>query len=278
MKVRKPSVAGQFYPGDKQELDELLDDVLEKEKGSIKKELAKKDIIGGVAPHAGYIFSAYQAMHVFKILKEHQKQFETIFIINPNHSGMGNEIAYDSNRYWETPYGQVEVDQDFAEAMNIPVSDIEQSREHSGEVMVPLLQRTLDYNFKIAPITMTIQSHSNAVELANEIYNANKKLNKNIFIIASSDFSHFVSPQTGKERDQLVIDKILDMKSEEVEQVIRKNRISVCGYGPIMALMEYSKLIAENPKNEVLKKGSSGDIIPSNEVVDYVSFLFYNDK
>ena len=278
MKVRKPSVAGQFYPGNKQELDELLDDVLEKEKGNIKKELAKKDIIGGIAPHAGYIFSAYQAMHVFKILKEHQKQFETIFIINPNHSGMGNEIAYDSNSYWETPYGKVEVDQDFAEAMNIPVSDIEQSREHSGEVMVPLLQRTLDYNFKIAPITMTIQSYSNAVEVANEIYNANKKLNKNIFIIASSDFSHFVSPQTGKERDQLVIDKILDMKSEEVEQVIRKNRISVCGYGPIMALMEYSKLVAENPKNEVLKKGSSGDIIPSNEVVDYVSFLFYNAK
>jgi len=278
MKVRKPSVAGQFYPGNTKELDELLNDILEKEKGNIRKELAKKKIIGGVAPHAGYIFSAYQAMHVFQILKDHQRQFETIFIINPNHSGMGNEIAYDSNDYWQTPYGKVEVDKDFAETMNIPVSNIEQSREHSGEVMVPLLQRTLSYNFKIAPITMTIQSHSNAVELANKIYNANKELNKDIFIIASSDFSHFVTPQTGKEQDQLVIDKILDMKADEVEQVIRTNRISVCGYGPIMTLIEYSKLVAEHPKNEVLKKGSSGDIIPSNEVVDYVSFLFYNDK
>ncbi|MGM0497633.1 MAG: AmmeMemoRadiSam system protein B [Bacteroidota bacterium] len=276
MKTRKPSVAGQFYPGNKQELDKLLDDIIEKEKDQIKKELARKNIIGAVVPHAGYVFSAYQAVHVFQILKEHSTQFDTIFIINPNHSGMGNEIAFDANDYWETPYGKVEVDKDFAETMNLPVSEIEQSREHSGEVMVPLLQRFLDYNFKIAPVTMTMQTHSNAHELANEIFNANKKLNKNIFIIASSDFSHFVTPKAGEEQDQLVIDKINSIQPEEVEKVIRKNRISVCGYGPIMALMEYSKLVTENPKNEVLKKGSSGDVIPSNEVVDYVSFLFYS--
>ena len=276
MKTRKPSVAGQFYPGNKKELDKLLDDIIEKEKGQIKRELAQKNIIGGIAPHAGYVFSAYQAVHVFQIMKEHSTQFDTIFIINPNHSGMGNEVAYDGNDYWETPYGNVELDKDFAEAMNLPVSEIEQSREHSGEVMVPLLQRFLDYNFKIAPITMTMQTHSNACELANEIFNANKKLGKNIFIIASSDFSHFVTPKTGEKQDQLVIDKIKDIQSEEVEKIIRKNSISVCGYGPIMALMEYSKLVAENPKNEVLKKGCSGDVIPSNEVVDYVSFLFYS--
>ena len=276
MKTRKPSVAGQFYPGNKQELDKLLDDIIEKEKGQIKTELAQKNIIGAVAPHAGYVFSAYQAVHVFQIMKEHSVQFDTIFIINPNHSGMGNEVAYDGNDYWETPYGKVEVDKDFANTMNLPVSEIEQSREHSGEVMVPLLQRFLDYDFKIAPVTMTIQTHSNAYELANEIFNANKKLNKNIFIIASSDFSHFVTPKTGEEQDQLVIDKIKDIHPEEVEKVIRKNGISVCGYGPIMALMEYSRLVTENPKNEVLKKGCSGDVIPSNEVVDYVSFLFYS--
>lgn len=276
MKTRKPTVAGQFYPGNKQELDKLLDDIMEKEKGEINRELSKKNIIGGIAPHAGYVFSAYQAAHVFQILKEHDTKFDTIFIINPNHSGMGNEVAYDSNDYWETPYGKAEVDKDFAETMNLPVSETEQSREHSGEVMVPLLQRFLDYDFKIAPVTMTIQTHSNAHELANEIFNANKTLNKNIFIIASSDFSHFVTPKTGEEQDQLVIDKIKEMQPEEVENVVREKRISVCGYGPIMALMEYSKLVSENPKNEVLKKGSSGDVIPSNEVVDYVSFLFYS--
>lgn len=275
MKTRSPAVAGQFYPNDKSELDKLLNDVLEKEHDQIRTDLSKTNLIGGIAPHAGYIFSAYQAVHVLQILKNHEPSFDTIFIINPNHSGTGNEMAFDANDYWKTPYGKVKIDQDFAQAMDIPVSEIEQSREHSGEVMVPLIQHFLDYEVKIAPVTMTTQTHENALKLAQEIHKANNSLKKKIFVLASSDFSHFVSPTTGKEQDQLVIDKIMAMETQEVEQTIRKNRISVCGYGPIMALMEYAKLVTEHPRNELLKKGSSGDVIPSNEVVDYVSMLFY---
>lgn len=278
MKVRKPAVAGQFYPGKKEELDNLLDDVLNKEKASIRSDLSQKSIIGGVVPHAGYIFSAYQAMHIFQIMKQHAKPFDTIIIINPNHSGVGNDMAFDSNDFWETPYGKVEVDKEFRAAMNLPSSEQEEKREHSGEVMLPLLQYALDYPFKIAPITLTIQNYSNASHLAKEIFQANKLLNKNIFLIASSDFSHFVTPEYGKKQDDQVVQKIQEMDSEGIDRIIREKHISVCGYGPIMTLMEYSRLITDKPKNEILRRGSSGDVIPSNEVVDYISILFYKEN
>ncbi|MFW5916498.1 MAG: AmmeMemoRadiSam system protein B, partial [Bacteroidota bacterium] len=144
MNVRKATVAGQFYPGNKKELDELLEMVYNKEKDNIDTDLAKKKIIGGIAPHAGYMFSAYQAVHLFDSLKHHTTQFDTFFIINPNHTGMGNEMAFDSNDYWETPYGNVEVDKDFIQKLNIPVSDLEEKKEHSGEVMVPMLRYFLN--------------------------------------------------------------------------------------------------------------------------------------
>jgi hypothetical protein len=54
---------------------------------------------------------------------------------------------------------------------------------------------------------------------------------------------------------------------------VRNKHITVCGYGSIMTLIEYAKLEAEKPKAKILKIGNSGEVIPSDEVVDYVSVL-----
>jgi len=273
--IRRPTVAGQFYPDDRDELTALLENVYQEEKGTIDNALAQHKIIGGIAPHAGYMFSAYQAVHLFDIIRHHTRQFDTFFIINPNHSGVGNEMAYDSNDYWSTPLGKVEVDKDFKQHLQLPVSDIEEKREHSGEVMVPMLQHFVDYPFTIAPVTLTMQNHQNAKNLAGAIYESNQLLKKNILIIASSDFSHFVTPRTGKEKDQYVLDRIEQLDAPGIEKVVREKHISVCGYGPIMTLIEYARLVADKPVARILKRGSSGDVIPSSEVVDYVSVLLY---
>jgi len=275
--IRKAAVAGQFYPDDPHELKALLENVYEQEKGTIDLELAQKNLIGGVSPHAGYMFSAYQAVHLFEIIRHHAAHYDTLFVINPNHSGLGNELAYDGNEYWESPLGNVEVDQDFATELGLPVSKVEEKREHSGEVIVPMLQYFLDYSFRIAPVTLTRQTHSNALWLAQAIHRANQKLNKKILIIASSDFSHFVTPKIGREKDQLVLDKIEQWDAPGVEQVIREKHISVCGYGPIMTLMEYARMVSQKPRLQILKTGNSGEVIPSNEVVDYVSIMFYGE-
>jgi AmmeMemoRadiSam system protein B len=277
MSTRKPTVAGQFYPGNTKELNEMLDTIYRKEKENIDRTLAQKRIIGGISPHAGYMFSAYQAVHLFEIIKEHNRQFDTFFIINPNHTGMGNEMAFDGNDFWETPYGETKVDKDFADKLNIPVSEIEERREHSGEVMVPMLKYFLNYDFKIAPVTITMQNHQNSSDLAEKIHKANQSLNKNIFIIASSDFSHFLTPEEGARMDQMVLERIQLFDGKGVEQVISDKQISVCGYGPIITLMEYAQLVSGDPKTKILRKGNSGDVISSREVVDYVSMLFYEE-
>lgn len=106
-KIKKPAVAGRFYPTDKGELQRLIKYVLNKEVTNINYSLAGKNIIGGVVPHAGYFYSAYQAIHFYEIIARHPEHFETIVIINPNHSGHGtgdfNTCEY---RAWDTPWGR----------------------------------------------------------------------------------------------------------------------------------------------------------------------------
>lgn len=276
LKIRKPAVAGRFYPGTKSELKEQINSFYLAEKDQIDISYAKKNIIGGVVPHAGYMFSGYEAVHFFEIIKQTKKSVDTIFILNPNHSGMGEPVALDTNHFWETPLGNIEIDLDFKSKLDIPKSEQAHKYEHSAEVMLPFLQHFLDQPFKILPISITNQNYEISKQLANSIYEANQDLKKNILLIASSDFSHYVSPEEGARKDMLVLNEILDFNAEKVYEVVRKNHISVCGFGPIMALMEYAKRVSESPKVKILRKGHSGEVIPSDEVVDYVTILFYS--
>jgi AmmeMemoRadiSam system protein B len=95
MKIRKAAVSGKFYPSNKKELKNLIRRIVDTEKRSIKEELASNTIIGGIVPHAGYIYSAYQAVHFFEIIKHSKQEFDTFLILNPNHTGYGKEISLD---------------------------------------------------------------------------------------------------------------------------------------------------------------------------------------
>jgi len=276
MKTRKSAVAGRLYPADKEALIDQIEYIRKKERPNININLNSNQRMGEIVPHAGYMFSAYQAVHFFEIVKQCNQKFDTVVIINPNHTGLGHEIAFDDNDAWETPLGEVYLDIEFGQSLGIEFSEIEQKQEHSGEVMVPFLQHFLNYEFKIAPITLSNQTYKNAKLLAERLVESASVLNRRLLLIASSDFSHFLSPEEGKEKDAYVLENIITLDSEAIEKVVRKKNISVCGYGPIMTLIEYSKLVSSNPKVDILRAGHSGEIIPSHDVVDYISILLYD--
>lgn len=277
MKVRQPAVAGRFYPGTPEEIIGQLDQVLEKERQHIDTGLAEKKIIGAVVPHAGYMFSAYQAVHFFRLLSLSKEQFDVFIIINPNHTGYGPDIALDSHDQWKTPLGSVPVDRAFSDLLGLPVSDQAHNFEHSGEVMLPLLQRFLDYDFSILPVSFFRQSVENAILLAGKISDVQKALGRKICLIASSDFSHYVHPDEGKKMDDPVVEKILAFETKSVFSEIKENQVSICGYGPIMTLMEYALRTPDDPEAKILRRGHSGDVMPSAEVVNYVTILFYSN-
>jgi MEMO1 family protein len=276
-KIRKPAVAGRFYPSGKQELKELIEEIYLKEKSKIDLSFSDKDFYGAVLPHAGYIFSAYQAVHFFELLKNSTTRFDTFIIINPNHTGYGEKIGLDSHTEWQTPFGNVEQDMELIQELGLPFSDIAHEQEHSGEVMLPLLQYFVTYPFKIAVITLSQQNPEQARILADKIKNSSEKLERKIAIIASSDFTHFKNAQQGFMLDELVLEQVENQDIDKLFKTVKEHGISVCGYGPIMCLMEYARLFGQYTSN-ILARGHSGQIMPSERVVDYISILFYKSE
>jgi AmmeMemoRadiSam system protein B len=275
MRIRSAAVEGRFYPSTK---NRIFDQIMEIEQSGRYPEpdISPKKVFGAVLPHAGHIYSGYQTIPFFQLIRRHGIFPDTFVIIHPNHSGHGLPISIDDSALWVNAIGEVPVDMDLARTMEIPFDKRAHVREHSAEVIIPFIQYFLgDHPFSIVPVSMTEQTHRNAVHIADRIIRGKVKTGRKIMVIASCDFSHFLPPKQGHAMDQLILDNILNRNVPEVEKTVKKNDLSVCGFGPVMTLMEYARSRSDDYQIEVLARGHSGEVSASPEVVDYISIIFY---
>jgi len=272
--IKVPAVAGYFYPADRRYLERNMVNALEREKEQIDRHRVSGTIIGGIVPHAGISYCSSQAVHFFELARRSQQPFDTVVIAHPNHYGYGPAMSVDGHEFWETPMGMAAVDTGFMDALNLPVSASAQQQEHSAEVIVPWIQHFIPGPPRIVPVNIRRQDPTHACLLAEKVYRANKHLKRNLLFVASTDFSHFLSPAKASCLDELVINEILAKNKEGMVQTILKKEISVCGYGPVMALMAYAEMIDPSYTATILRKGHSGEVSPSDKVVSYVSMLF----
>ncbi|MFN3384372.1 MAG: MEMO1 family protein [Archaeoglobaceae archaeon] len=259
--MRRPAVAGTFYPSRKENLEQMLR----------KFANPRKDdrIVSCVSPHAGYIYSGKTAGIVHSMLPD----AETFVIVCPNHTGYGLPVAVSTDT-WLTPLGKVESDLDFIKALpkKIVAEDEDaHAEEHSGEVQIPFLQ-FLHRDFKIVVICLRLQDEETAKEVAQEILEAEKKTGKRTVVIASSDMHHYLSDAECRKRDKIVIDAILSMDVARYYKKIYEIDASVCGYGAIAVAMNYA--IAKNAKAELVDYSTSGDVADKNFVVGYGGIVF----
>jgi AmmeMemoRadiSam system protein B len=275
MKTREAAVEGRFYPSSKNSIFEQLREIELTGKYQVA-EIEPFKIFGAVLPHAGHVYSGYQTIPFFQLIRNLQLSPETFVIVHPNHTGQGLPVAVSDAETWKNSIGEISVDRELGEQLNLPFDPLAHSREHSAEVIVPFLQYYMPPgSFKILPICMMDQSHGRAVEVARNIYNAVENTGREVMFLASCDFSHFLSPEEGMNRDQHVVEAIVTRSSESVEKAVKEYRASVCGYGPIMALMEFAGNYTREYQVNILARGHSGEVYPSSEVVNYVSMILY---
>jgi MEMO1 family protein len=277
MSTRKTTVAGSFYPALEEDANNLIDNLLKSEIFQIKTNITNKKVLGGIVPHAGYSYSGPEAVHFFYILSKYAEQFDTFVILFPDHFGYGSEISVDTHENWETPMGNVNLDKELIDMLPFEQKELAHRHEHAGEVMLPYLKHFLKYPFQIVPIAITEQNLANARFIAKELYKANQVLNKKICLIASSDFSHSRDIIHSEQLDQLAVDEIMHFRASGLEEIVHKNHISICGYGPIMTVIEYTLLVSNQPKIEILAKGNSSQTDPSSENVNYICGLVYEN-
>ncbi|NPA80280.1 MAG: AmmeMemoRadiSam system protein B [Thermotogae bacterium] len=192
--IRKPAVAGTFYPDDPTLLREMVERMLNAAK--VSSELPPKAV---VAPHAGYIYSGPFAAYAFKTLLPLFGAEPTVFLLGPAHFVAFNGVSTGRFTAWETPLGIVPVAVDrVREVLNLgyPFTDVSEPLipEHSLEVELPFLQVVLG-SFRIVPLAFGIV---NPIGVAQKLLGV---LREGDIIVVSTDLSHYYPDPVARKLD-----------------------------------------------------------------------------
>lgn len=266
--LRKPVVAGQFYPQTESSLNKMLSKLID-----AKSE--KQEVKGIVMPHAGYIYSGHVAGAT--ISKVEVKK--TVIILGTNHTGSGRPFGIMTRGSWMTPLGEVKIDTEIAEAVLKESTLLEEDilshlYEHSIEVEIPFFQYVRK-DIKIVPIVVSASGIKIYQKLGEEIATGFKKIGRAALFVASTDFTHYESKEDAEKKDRLAIDAILALDEERLFQEVTEKNISMCGVAPTCALISACKELGAE-KAGLVKYETSGDISGDyTSVVGYAGLLIW---
>jgi AmmeMemoRadiSam system protein B/AmmeMemoRadiSam system protein A len=274
--VRKAMVADAFYPGNYEELKSALNSYI----GEENTLSSGNEVIGLIAPHAGYVFSGKVAGTAYRELKG--RKYDAVIIIAPSHvSGFPGSSVFSGDAY-ETPLGIVKVDKELAKSISKGGGLLKYSTEghewdgprgeHSLEVQLPFIQSVLP-DVPIIPIIMGSQNFESCDQLMQSIVKSVKESGKKALLVASSDLSHFHDEETAHILDSQIVSAFENFQYFKLASQFFTRRWEACGGGPIVTVMMAAELLGAN-KCSVCKYATSADSeypTGKSKVVGYLS-------
>lgn len=269
--IRKPAVAGAFYPADKEALTKQVDGFL----ANVKKSDIKGNILAIVVPHAGYEYSGQVAAYSFKQLEG--VDFKKIIIISPSHYISFDGISVYNKGSFETPLGIVKIDEELAN--KIMAKDKRfifypeaHQKEHAIEAELPFLQRVYkDKDFKIVPIVMGNPEAGDIKILSDALYDA---MDKDTLSIISVDLSHYYPYDTAVKLDTNATSAIEKLDAQKMMEDINNHNTEIDAPIAVLAMITLANRL--NAKASLIKYANSGDVTgDKSRVVGYSSIAIY---
>ncbi|MCL2149850.1 MAG: AmmeMemoRadiSam system protein B [Dehalococcoidia bacterium] len=263
---RKPTVAGTFYPASSQALAETVSNLADPAN-------AKVEAIGIVSPHAGYTYSGSVAGAVISRVRLE----DTVIILGPNHTGLGVPFSLWPGDTWETPLGNVAIDDELRHALLINSAYLAEDadahlREHSLEVQLPFLQHQRS-GIKIVPIVLGGAAPGDYQALGGEIARVLTTTGQRATILASSDMTHYEPHAAAEHKDRMAIEAITRLNAAELISCLTEHRITMCGYAPTLTLIAAAKQLGATA-GELVRYQTSGDVSGDYEsVVGYAGIV-----
>lgn len=257
--IRHPAVAGRFYSGHPQQLRSEIGSYLVPSVTAIR-------ALGCIVPHAGYMYSGHVAGAVYA----HIELPRRFLILCPNHTGMGTPLSIMSEGEWETPLGNAVIDTELANELKrrcaLLSEDILAHRsEHATEVQLPFLQARLK-DFTFVPIAVGTGKFEALDALGRAIGETISAQRDPVLVIASSDMNHYESDDVTRQKDSRAIEKILALDPHGLHEVVTKEHISMCGFGPAVAMLTAAKRLGAKSA-ELIKYATSGDVSGDRDMV-----------
>jgi hypothetical protein len=270
--IRPPAVAGRFYPDDPARLREALDSLLAPSPQEI--ETGKKiPARACLVPHAGYRYSGSVAAEVFRRMEIPAR----VILIGPRHFPRGASLAILSEGGWQTPLGIAPIDSPLAKKIVracalLREDAVAHSAEHSLEVQLPFLQWLLP-SFSFVPIVIASVAYEQLEALGHALAEVIRSERDPVLLVASSDMNHYESDAVTRVKDRKAIDRILALDPRGLFDTVRKEEISMCGYGAAVAMLTAMRELGATHA-ELLRYATSGEVNGDmREVVGYAGIV-----
>lgn len=262
--IKRPAVAGKFYPGDAKALRQMLAELF----AAAAKRVAPINTCPKaiIAPHAGYIYSGATAAAGYQVLTAFADRIKHVTLLGPAHYIPVLGLACSSSDFFETPLGKLVVRPSLrSQILNLPqvkTNDSAFEKEHSLEVHLPFLQTVLN-NFTILPLLVGRAEPAEIAEVIEACWGDEHSL-----IVISSDLSHYLSYEQAQMIDQQTSAAIVSLQVDNID------RHQACGRSPIKGLLTAAQ--HHNLYVKVIEQCNSGDTAgDKSRVVGYASYHFY---
>jgi MEMO1 family protein len=230
MVTREAAYSGQFYPGRPDELRKAVNSFL----------LAPESLLdakGVLVPHAGYIYSGAVAGRVFSSVKL-PKRF---ILLGPNHTGRGMALALSPADGWRTPLGVAAIDTELNQKLRKACPQLQEDpsahqNEHCLEVQIPFLQ-VLRPGCSFSAICIRTSDYAALESLGHAMAQVVRSEGEPVLLVASSDMTHYEDADIAAGQDKFAIDRMLALDPAGLYRVILKNNITMCGFGPAVAVL-----------------------------------------
>ncbi|MGI6368339.1 MAG: AmmeMemoRadiSam system protein B [Anaerolineae bacterium] len=288
MWIRKPRVAGLFYPSRASEIRSLVEAWQRESSPTVGLSL-----VGGVVPHAGWVYSGSTAMRLYAALAA-GRPVETVLLYGAVHTPGVYAAAVYPQGAWRTPLGDVPVDEDLAQALiacdeRFAGDADAHADEHALEVQLPLLQIVAP-QAAILPVAMP--AHADGQRLGDLVGAVVRELGREVWVVASSDLTHY-GPRYGlapagvgapalawmEQNDHRLLSRIeaMDAAGAQAEALAHRN---ACGPAAIAAAIATAQALGAT-RGEVLAYTTSHALTPgarADNIVGYAAVGFCAER
>ena len=264
MRVRRPAVAGSFYPDDPAVLRASVARYIDEARavrGARGASAAPKAII---VPHAGYEYSGAIAASGYAAVTHLAGMVKRVVLLGPAHRVAVDGLAVPSVDAFATPLGPIEID-DAARTIalgcgGVVVDDAAHAAEHSLEVHLPFLQHVLGPGFCVLPLVVGDASPATVASVLDALWGGRETL-----IVVSSDLSHYEPYGVAREDDLRTAQAIINGAFDAI------GPYDACGVRPVSGLLVAAR--RHDLDVQLLDLRNSGDTAgPAERVVGYGAF------
>lgn len=236
--------------------------------------------IGGIVPHAGWMFSGKLA---FSVLRRLSAGVDTVVVIG-GHLPKGGGILASTEDHYETPVGLLPIDKELLTSIAKQIAIREDVfADNTVEVQLPMVK----YLFSdISVLGLRAEPTEEAVALGRSIAQSAREQRKNVAVVGSTDLTHygnaygFAPKGTGKDalswvkevNDKRVIDALLNFDYSSAIKHANQDR-AACSIGGAVAAASYAEVLGHT-KGHLLDYYTSSDIQPGSSFVGYVGIIY----